>query len=589
MQQIKGNIYLTQFSIAVQDQFVYFPYSIGCVWAYAEQVGTVERSQLGGLFFVKEPIEKIILKFYNPKLVGFSNYMWNEVYNDTLAKEIKARWPECIIMYGGPQVPDKITDWHDEHAFVDICVHQEGEISFNNIVSGKAYQDIPGITYNENGSWTQTGPSERIIHLEEIQSPYLSGLFDNMAQEGYSINAIVETDRGCPYKCTFCDWGGTTFSKVKKFDLDRVFGEIEWAGKNKVEMLNSSNANFGIFKQRDSAIVDKIIEVKQKYGYPKIFETSWAKNSNKDVLELAMRLDSEGLLRKFGVSVQSMDEQVLTNIKRSNMKINHMDEILAEAKEHNIAVMVETIVGLPGETFETYTNNYLGLLKHTNVSVDSYPLSLLNNSEMFFPEYVEEHKIEWRWVDNSFGEHNIEERDRQVVATDTMPAHEMKRLWQWVWCIRMGHSLGITHDIANQLVKETNITYKKFYDDWLQYIQTSFNILNEEFIKSNLYLREHKYNHYLFHYDFIEELCNVNRDKLIEDIGIFIETYYPEVDSSKYCSIFDMYYYNPNMQYPMVKDGYYLEHPGMGSMNNLASFVGLTKKKQGWRCKVQKT
>ena len=123
---------------------------------------------------------------------------------------------------------------------------------------------------------------------------------------------------------------------------------------------------------------------------------------------------------------------------------------------------------------------------------------------MFFPEYVEEHKIEWRWVDNSFGEHNIEERDRQVVATDTMPAHEMKRLWQWVWCIRMGHSLGITHDIANQLVKETNITYKKFYDDWLQYIQTSFNILNEEFIKSNLYLREHKYNHYLFHFDFIE-------------------------------------------------------------------------------------
>ena len=195
-------------------------------------------------------------------------------------------------------------------------------------------------------------------------------------------------------------------------------------------MLNSSSANFGIFKQRDSAIVDKIIEVKQKYGYPKIFETSWAKNSNKDVLELAMRLDSEGLLRKFGVSVQSMDEQVLTNIKRSNMKINHMDEILAEAKEHNIAVMVETIVGLPGETFETYTNNYLGLLKHTNVSVDSYPLSLLNNSEMFFPEYVEEHKIEWKWVDNSFGEHNIEERDRQVVATQTMPAHEMKRLWQ---------------------------------------------------------------------------------------------------------------------------------------------------------------
>jgi len=588
MQRIKGNIYLTQFSIAVQDQFVYFPYSIGCVWAYAEQVGTVERSQLGGLFFVKEPIEKIILKFYNPKLVGFSNYMWNEVYNDTLAKEIKARWPECIIMYGGPQVPDKITDWHDEHEFVDICVHQEGEITFNDIALGKANKDIAGITYNENGRWTQTGPSERIINLEDIQSPYLSGLFDNLVQEGYSINAIVETDRGCPYKCTFCDWGGTTFSKVKKFDLDRVFGEIEWAGKNKVEMLNSSNANFGIFKQRDSAIVDKIIEVKQKYGYPKLFETSWAKNSNRDVLELAMRLDSEGLLRKFGVSVQSTEPSVLKKIKRSNMKINEFDDILVEAKEHNIAVMVETIVGLPGESYETYTNNYIALLKHTNVSVDSYPLSLLNNSEMFFPEYIEKHKIEWKWVDNSFGEHNIEERDRQVIATESMPTKDMQKVWQWIWCIRLGHMLGITYDIANTLKEEIGITYKKFYEDWLQYIQTSFDILNEQFIISNKYLREHKYNHYLYHYDFISTLCDTNRNKLLNDIGNFIEQYYPEVDSNKYCNIFDMYYYNPQIQYPTTMNGYVVEHAGLGDMNNFASFVGLTRKKQGWRCKIRK-
>ena len=93
------------------------------------------------------------------------------------------------------------------------------------------------------------------------------------------------------------------FSPIRKCKLVNLGKEI------------SGMANFGIFKQRDSAIVDKIIEVKQKYGYPKLFETSWAKNSNKDVLELAMRLDKEGLLRKFGVSVQSMDDQVLTNIK----------------------------------------------------------------------------------------------------------------------------------------------------------------------------------------------------------------------------------------------------------------------------------
>ncbi len=586
MNLLKGNAYLTQFSIAVQDQFVYFPYSIGCIWAYAEQMGTVKRENLGGLFFVKEPIDKLILKFYNPSIVGFSNYMWNEGYNDALAQEIKARWPECVIMYGGPQVPDKITDWHDEHDFVDICVHQEGEISFNSIMAGKELENIPGISYNNNGSWRQTGPSKRIMQLEEIQSPYLIGLFDNLIQDEYSVNAILETDRGCPYKCTFCDWGGTTFSKVKKFDLDRVFGEIEWVGKNKIDMLNSSNANFGIFKERDSMIVDKIIEVKQKYGYPKLFETSWAKNSNEDVLDLAIRLEKNGLLRKFGISVQSTQPEVLKNIKRSNMKINAFDDILAKAKKHNIAVMVETIVGLPGETYDSYTDNYIKLLKHTNVSIDSYPLSLLNNSEMYAPEYIAKHKIEWQWVDNSFGEHNIDEKDRQVTGTGAMPERDMQKVWQWIWCIRLGHMLGITFDISNKLVTAGHANYKKFYEDWLSYIQTSFGILNEEFNKSCEYLREHKYNHYLYHYNFIDSLCDKRRTELILDLKCFLEAYYPEIDSEEYCNTFDMYYYNPNVTYPITKNGYVIMHNGIGNMDSLSSFVGLTRKRQGWRCQI---
>ena len=41
---------------------------------------------------------------------------------------------------------------------------------------------------------------------------------------------IMETNRGCPYGCTFCDWGSATLSRVRKFDLDRVFAELEWCG-----------------------------------------------------------------------------------------------------------------------------------------------------------------------------------------------------------------------------------------------------------------------------------------------------------------------------------------------------------------------
>ena len=344
-------IYLTQFSIQI-GKIVWLPYSAACIWAYAESQNSVSRSQLGGLFYVKQNIETLVEQIHSPAIVGFSHYIWNEQYNDQLALQIKTLYPNCVIIYGGPQVPDHNSKWYADHYWVDICVHQEGELVFNDICSGKRLNDIPGISYKDELGWHHNTPGQRIKDLDQLPSPYTTGVFDNFINKDYLNNAIMETDRGCPYQCTFCDWGGTTFSKVKRLNLERVYEEIEWAGKNQIEFINNANANFGIFKERDNLIVDKLIETNKKYGYPKTFETSWAKNSNKTVLSIARRLQQSGLLRKFGISMQSLNTDVLKNIKRSNMDINNFDLVVKQAEEYNMSVMVELIVGLPGETLE---------------------------------------------------------------------------------------------------------------------------------------------------------------------------------------------------------------------------------------------
>ena len=98
-----GNkIYLTQFSIIIEDQFIYLPYSVASLWASAEKNKIVSRNELKHIFFYREPIDNIIKKFDNPTLVGFSNYIWNENYNDILASKIKEKDPNCLIVYGGP-------------------------------------------------------------------------------------------------------------------------------------------------------------------------------------------------------------------------------------------------------------------------------------------------------------------------------------------------------------------------------------------------------------------------------------------------------------------------------------------------------
>ena len=73
---------------------------------------------------------------------------------------------------------------------------------------------------------------------------------------------------------------------------------------------------------------------------------------------------------------------------------------------------------------------------------------------------------------------------------------------------------------------------------------------------------------------------------MIADLKCFLETYYPEIDSNEYCNIFDMYYYDPNINYPVTKNGYVIMHKGIGNMDSLSSFVGLTRKRQGWRCQI---
>lgn len=583
-------IYLTQFSVVIENQFVFLPYSAGCVWAYAEQMNTVTRDQLGGLYFIKKPIDEIINDFDNPAIVGFSHYIWNENYNDAVARAIKQRWPECVIVYGGPQVPDRYDDWYTQHDFVDICIHQEGEISFNDIVSGVHFNHVAGISYQHNNTWRGTGTSKRINNLEEIDSPYLIGLFDNLEiPDGYILNAIMETDRGCPYRCTFCDWGGTTFSKIKTFGLERVYAEIEWAGKNGIELINSANANFGIFKERDNLIADKLIETKARYGYPKTFETSWAKNSNKDVLELALKLKGGGLLRKFGISMQSLDKTALENIKRSNLKINQFDSIIKAANENDISVMIELIVGLPGETYESWTKNYCYLMEYENTSIENYPCSLLNNSELNNASTIRDFKIEHKVVDfGPIASHHVQETAKQIVGTYSMPPDVMKQTWEWTWCARLGHTVGITNEIVKRLKEDLDISIVEFYENWYQYIKTSTGILNEKYLQWRIILDDDDFQTYIFDYTYIDDIGHLRRADTLNDLYSFMCTYYPSVDAEEYVQLFDMYYYTPEYTYPREQNGYTIDHPGMGSVKKYSAFIGLNRKNRGWRCGIQK-
>src|SRR5262249_45835031 len=127
------------------------------------------------------------------------------------------------------------------------------------------FSPVPGLTFRQNGHLVRTPDRGRTLELAAYPSPYLTGEFDHWVDEKLYIP--FETNRGCPYGCTFCDWGAATLSKIGRMSDERIFGEIEFAGRHRVNTIGFCDANFGILP-RDVDIVRHVIDVKETYGYP---------------------------------------------------------------------------------------------------------------------------------------------------------------------------------------------------------------------------------------------------------------------------------------------------------------------------------
>ena len=450
------------------SNYYYFPYSVGVVWAYATtQPGILENYKLGGLYSVKEPIEQLVDRMVDPAVVGLSSYVWNVNYNQALAKAVKERYPDCKVIIGGAETPNKSENFFADKPYIDYLIHQEGEISFTGLLQSfvglKDEETVPGISINKNGKTLATGPSQRIMDLSGIPSPYIMGLFDHLPKDypGKIWNAVIETNRGCPFMCTFCDWGGTTFSKVKKFNLERIQEELDWIGKNKLEFVSNTDANFGIFKERDMEITDMLIATKEKYGYPQVFDTNWSKNATVQLVDMAVKLMKANMMRRFTMALQSTNQDVLKNIKRVNLKEEAMQRVIDTAHQEGIDINTELIVGLPGETFESWTTGFCDLLSR-DIIVEAYPVTILENSEMNIPEYKEKHGITQATLKSYFS-NIVDEWQETLTGTNDLPAEKMKKLWLWTWYTSMMDSNGFTQIITRYLNKRHKIPFEKFY------------------------------------------------------------------------------------------------------------------------------
>lgn len=481
----------------------YLPYSVGVLWAYAKNTITIDCEVVDWVF-KRDPLDEVVERLKNCDVVAMSCYVWNRNYCFTLSRRLKDANPDVLIVMGGPEPPITSKQLFTEFLpAVDIVVRQEGELAFAQILDN--YNDIekikqyPGLLINVNGNIIDTGEAIRVEESQLQYSPYLEGVFDKLVSDNPSVewNCTLETNRGCPYQCTFCDWGGLTYSKVKKLGLERVFGELEWMGKNKIGAMHIADANFGIFVERDNLIVDKILEVQAKYGHPYRTGTSWAKNQKSEVIAIAKKLMGTVFNNGLTISVQSMDEHTLDVIKRSNLAINKIGEIYEEANKNNLPVSTELIMPLPGETYDSWKKGIMNLVElGQHNGVEMYQTQLLENTEMNLLQ-KKLHKIKsvkaYGYMNNSTPDKYDECPETIDVVTETrsMPREDVVKSFLYFWFINTMHVGGFSQLYSRFARKYHNTPYIEFYDKLEKFVE------HDEFFIEQRRLLTEKYSQWL--------------------------------------------------------------------------------------------
>ncbi|MDD4869482.1 MAG: cobalamin-dependent protein [Kiritimatiellae bacterium] len=441
------NVGLVQINNSFSAQ-EYLPLSIGLLHAYFQKYSTKkDRFRFLPYVFRREALEECMQKLEEADIVGFSVYMWNLQISKEIARTLKARRPETLIIFGGPQVPNQAETFLRQHPYIDILCHGEGEDVFMQILNQASCRDWTGIQsvsyLKAEGTFECNQRVMRIADLAQVPSPYLEGFFDTL-MESESDNhwlALWETNRGCPFSCTFCEWGMKSYNKVNTFEMARLRAEMEWFAHKRIEFVFCCDANFGLL-ERDVKIADFVVKTKRSLGFPHAFSVQSSKNATEKVYRIQKILSENGLSKGVLLAVQSVNPPTLEKIERANISMADFDELQRRFRKDGIQTFTDMIIGLPDETYDSFATGISQVIERGQHNrIQFINLSILGNSAMGDPEYRRKYKM--RTVESplinvhgSLGKFadKIQETQNLVVETSSMSSDQWirSRVLAWV-------------------------------------------------------------------------------------------------------------------------------------------------------------
>jgi radical SAM superfamily enzyme YgiQ (UPF0313 family) len=310
---------------------------------------------------------------FRPDVVGLSVYIWSRFRMYEATRRLRARFPEALILWGGPDVSDRedSLDLLREHPGVDLIVRDEGEVTFRAVLlhrlgQGPGPSEIPGLSRRDpaTGAPVANEGAGVLENLDEIPSMLDSGELDFDEIESLAI----ETFRGCYMGCNYCYWGGTT---RRAYSDERVFSDLgRMLALPKLKSIWFFDSMFGYKKSTAKRLLRFIIDRKRPGQSITFFP-------NLDFLddELCELLKEAGIYLETGI--QTTNDEAYETLNRSWDR-PFLDKKIALLKKHGLASNAQQLIlGLPNDDLAGFRNSVDYAFATRPETIFIFPFSVL--------------------------------------------------------------------------------------------------------------------------------------------------------------------------------------------------------------------
>lgn len=414
---------------------VFAPIGIGYIASYLLSKFNSEEVEVR-LFDKPEEIFACI-DDWNPDIIGLANYCWNTNLSKTVFEYAKNKNPKIISVSGGPEFPvdhEECRNYLLKRSELDLYVYREGEAAFFELVKKiKAGIDINDLkSHPQSGTMSINPESKELVvgealprlkNLDEIPSPYLTGLMDKWLNGNYA--PAIEITRGCPFTCTYCTASYSWFNLASRFSVERMKQELSYLAERMINypnvLLLICDTNFGM-TEHDEKIAEHMSFLQDKYNWPNAFSTTTGKGNYDRILRVSSMLKNKMLV---SVSVQTLNDKTLEVIKRRNLPLDKYKELQQKIKDMQMNAQAELIVPMPEETKESFLGAIKILLDCAVESITTYTCMLLKGTPLASKESREKYKMKTRFrlLPRQFGEYRGKkcfEIEEVCVANSTM-------------------------------------------------------------------------------------------------------------------------------------------------------------------------